>query len=322
LFSPLPLAYAGYETKPANKNKIRERRIIEGTTKNDSIEIVVADKIGLTMEMRDHLLPTITIIEKKKTSDKVDDLSAADIIYNVEKEIDLIADAGDYVGDNVVDFLLKTNENFFCYTEGGARKYYYLTQPVVFVINDEPLRKSAWTDIEDIPLSEVDTIAFVDSRHIAMRLTSRGLMDLAITGLENLNSDSYSLDNGATYTKLQSLNADNEDLAVYKTTRLGERIFILLYTYPNGKFRSEKKSIRRTALQGYAYTREFYSPQYEYAVFPEDVDFRRTLYWNPNVKTGKDGKASVSFYNNSTGYQLMIDAETMSPSGLFGVYAE
>jgi hypothetical protein len=321
LFSPVPLAYAGYEIKLASKNRLRERRIIENENKTDSI-ITLTDTTGLTMETRNHLLPTVTITEKRKTSDKADDLSVADIIYNVEKEMDAMADAGDYIGDNVVEFLLKTNENFLCYTEGGVRKYYYLTQPVVFSVNDEPLGKSPWTDIEDIPLSEVDTIAFVNSRQIAMRYTSKGLMDLAITGLEQLNTDSYSLDNGATKTKMQTINADDEDLAVYKTTRLGERIFILLYTYPNGRFRPEKKSIRQTTLQGYAYTREFYSPKYEYAVLPEDVDFRRTLYWNPDVKAGKDGKANVSFYNNSTSRQLLIDAETLAPSGLFGVYAE
>ena len=45
---------------------------------------------------------------------------------------------------------------------------------------------------------------------------------------------------------------------------------------------------------------------------PGDVDFRRTLYWNPDVKTDSKGEASINFYNNSTCRQMTISAEGMS----------
>ena len=42
-------------------------------------------------------------------------------------------------------------------------------------------------------------------------------------------------------------------------------------------------------------------------------DYRRTLYWNPNLQTGKDGHVGIEFYNNS--YSLRFKA---SASGLNG----
>ncbi|MDR1716099.1 MAG: hypothetical protein LBS20_09645 [Prevotella sp.] len=309
LFSPAPLAYTGYETQLTSRREFHERRIIEGENQDDTPEIE-KDTTVLTMETRDHLLPTVTITEKRKTNEKAEDLKAADIIYNVEKEIDSIEDKGEFVGDNVADFLMKTNENFIGYNDYNGRKYYYLTHPVVFIVDGKLLNKSRWSDIDDIPLNQVDTIALLGSWTTANRFMSEKMMDDSFNGptpLETFESD----------TEAQT----NSNTSEYKNGKLEENIYILLYTYTDGHYRPDRKSIRKTAIQGYSYTREFYNPQYE-TIFADDVDYRRTLYWNPNVKTGKDGKASVSFYNNSTSSQFMIDAETLLPAGLFGVYAE
>ena len=44
--------------------------------------------------------------------------------------------------------------------------------------------------------------------------------------------------------------------------------------------------------------KEFYSPKYDApktsAVIP---DLRSTIYWNPNIITDKDGKASIEYFN-------------------------
>lgn len=44
-------------------------------------------------------------------------------------------------------------------------------------------------------------------------------------------------------------------------------------------------------------------------------DYRRTLYWNPNVKTDKEGKAKIEFYNNSSCKQVVISAEGITADG-------
>lgn len=40
--------------------------------------------------------------------------------------------------------------------------------------------------------------------------------------------------------------------------------------------------------------REFYQVNHSNSV-PGDIDFRRTLYWNPDVRTDNNGKVNVSF---------------------------
>ena len=44
-------------------------------------------------------------------------------------------------------------------------------------------------------------------------------------------------------------------------------------------------------------------------------DYRRTLYWNPDVKTDSNGEAKIEFYNNSTCRQLVISAEGITKDG-------
>ena len=53
----------------------------------------------------------------------------------------------------------------------------------------------------------------------------------------------------------------------------------------------------------------------DYSVIPPMADFRRTIYWNPNVRTDKDGKARVEFFNNSTCQEMYISTEGMSDDG-------
>ena len=77
------------------------------------------------------------------------------------------------------------------------------------------------------------------------------------------------------------------------------------------------KGVRKTWLDGYSQIKEFYSPNY--SILPPDADYRRTLYWNPAVKTDKDGKALIQFYNNSSCKSFSISAETITPQGVMGV---
>jgi len=70
-------------------------------------------------------------------------------------------------------------------------------------------------------------------------------------------------------------------------------------------------------LDGYSQVKEFYSPNY--SILPPEEDYRRTLYWNPAVKTDKDGKVLIQFYNNSSCKSFSISAEAITPQGAMGV---
>ena len=73
---------------------------------------------------------------------------------------------------------------------------------------------------------------------------------------------------------------------------------------------------RKTKIQGYSYSKDFVHPDYT-GVPVQDLprDYRRTLYWNPNVTLDENGRAEIEFFNNSTCRHLSISAEGLSHDG-------
>ncbi|MDD4759535.1 MAG: hypothetical protein PHU66_01820, partial [Bacteroidaceae bacterium] len=92
----------------------------------------------------------------------------------------------------------------------------------------------------------------------------------------------------------------------------GERpLFIDVFTH---KFVDIKeKGTRKTYFKAYNVPETFQMNNYD--LLPPEEDFRRTLYWNPDVKIGKDGKTKVEFWNNSTCKQFTVSAEGITPEG-------
>ena len=95
---------------------------------------------------------------------------------------------------------------------------------------------------------------------------------------------------------------------------------VTVFLYAPYRYRVKQRGIRRTTFEGYAPTVEFYSP--DYSVMAPMPDYRRTLYWNPNVKTDSKGEAKIEFYNNSTCRQLVISAEGITKDGRAMVYRQ
>ncbi len=93
---------------------------------------------------------------------------------------------------------------------------------------------------------------------------------------------------------------------------------LVRYPFPDGSRRLTYRD-RRYFLEGFAYPAEFYSPDYSKTELPikgvGESDYRRTLYWNPNLKLNEDGEAEVTFYNNSRTTQLSVDAEGQASDG-------
>ncbi len=85
-----------------------------------------------------------------------------------------------------------------------------------------------------------------------------------------------------------------------------------VYTHPTYSTAS-KKGHRNTHFQGFNVPSKF--EMEDYSVIPPMDDFRRTIYWQPSVKTDAQGKATIEFYNNSTCEQMYISAEGMSKNG-------
>ena len=73
---------------------------------------------------------------------------------------------------------------------------------------------------------------------------------------------------------------------------------------------------RRYILDGFAYQEDFYHPNYQRHPPTEGhKDYRRTLYWNPDLKLDASGRAHVKLFNNSQTTQISIDAAGQTSDG-------
>ena len=79
---------------------------------------------------------------------------------------------------------------------------------------------------------------------------------------------------------------------------------------------SLNKNTRQTIFAGYSPKMEFYTPEYPNGPIEGDADYRRTIYWNPEVKTNRLGIVDVKFYNNSYSRSLTVSVEGMTDSGV------
>lgn len=100
----------------------------------------------------------------------------------------------------------------------------------------------------------------------------------------------------------------------YSGTNLPE-IIVVEYPYSDGSVVSVPAQ-RCLPLPGFAQPAEFYHPDYSKHKLPEgQKDYRRTLYWNPNLQLDENGEAHIQFYNNSRTSHLTIDAEGQASDG-------
>ena len=83
------------------------------------------------------------------------------------------------------------------------------------------------------------------------------------------------------------------------------------------------KGIAKTRLVGFTLEREFYKPQSGSSRL-KLVQKSPTLYWNPEIKTDKEGKASIEFSNNimNNGYGITINgmSENYTPGSFHKTY--
>ena len=89
-------------------------------------------------------------------------------------------------------------------------------------------------------------------------------------------------------------------------------VTIFIYTHPIESTASDK-GLRKTHFQGFT-PRETFQME-DYSILPPMEDFRRTLFWAPNVKTDDKGHATIEFWNNSSCREMFISAEGVSADG-------
>lgn len=93
-----------------------------------------------------------------------------------------------------------------------------------------------------------------------------------------------------------------------------DRGAIAVYTRKGASTRDwRKKGFDAFKLSGYSVSREFYHPVHARA--NEIPDRRPTLYWNPELVKGANGKAVISFYNDDVARKFKVVVQGIDKNG-------
>lgn len=95
---------------------------------------------------------------------------------------------------------------------------------------------------------------------------------------------------------------------------------VTIFVYTHDYLPAKEKGMRRTHFEGYNVATEFENTVNNYRLIAPQPDYRRTLYWNPNVTTDNEGKAKIEFYNNSTCHHISVSAEGITKDDKAIVY--
>ncbi len=222
------------------------------------------------------------VLKDKKDYNKISEgLANANIAYDIEKEVNDITDKGELPPATLLTYLQEKDPYFSMYIDNnGSAIMKYKGRKIFSVVNNVGLVSGA---------PSKDNMSFTSS-----------IPDLM------MNEVSYLM-----------IDEKPGDVFKYNAWAEGDEVVFFIYTVIKPV---EPYGIRNTTFQGYEKFKEFFSPQYDKVVLPDDKDYRRTLYWNPDVKTDKDGKATVSFFNNQSCKKMNVSVETVTEKGAMGVY--
>ena len=230
--------------------------------------------------------------------------------YNAEEDTELHLDQGkytymvrDYLAekgynidyaryDGVIPEGLTTRDEMIAWALeqcpiNNRRVFWYLHD------EDKKWLKASYTPGFDIDMQDVKSIIVYDSpfEYMALPFVKEALSPEII---ESLNHPTSGGINGA----------------------LTRGLYVIDITmYPKGLRSSQVKGHRQTTFRGYTTGAEFYAPEYPNGPIKGDVDYRRTLYWNPALRTNAEGQAEVLFYNNGYSKQFHISAEGITTQG-------
>ncbi len=204
--------------------------------------------------------------------------------YEVDDEVNSLRDEGEYIdlGCDIHKLIMKLNPQFTRINYFGEEQLSYKQKMPLIVVDYERISGPTPEDYyryKDVRLEAIKSISI---------------------------SEDISMKGRYCWQRIPPLGADK----LYSCV-------VMIETYPDGKVMVDGgKGIRKTSIHGYDTPQEFYSP--DYSVMPIEKDYRRTLYWNPDVVPDENGNVKIRFYNNGTNTIPKADIQTVSLDGTIG----
>lgn len=239
-----------------------------------------------------YLLPDVEIDEHRKYIDYYT-FNAFDVITDVEKDLD----KGEYTTDVIGYLLEKGYQVLSGVAEDGTDSLESINgfEPFLYVHDSRKYRN---TGIFESP-------AKIDTKDI------KGIM---VYDHPLYKQEAWLL--APLYIEYISQHIENLEGRDDKYDRV-VMVDILLKDEGELSTRTElyKTDRRRTTIDGFSRPYSFYAPEYPTGPVFGDVDYRRTLYWNPNVVTDSLGQATVEFYNSSITTHFNVSAAGITAAG-------
>jgi outer membrane cobalamin receptor len=104
--------------------------------------------------------------------------------------------------------------------------------------------------------------------------------------------------------------------AIYGEAAVGG-IFIITTKHggPGGYENAAAPGLAAYSFRPYYKARQFYSPQYTVKPAALNTDYRKTIYWQPDLVTGAAGKTSFAYFNAGTAGEYRVVVEGIDKYG-------
>lgn len=238
----------------------------------------------LGIDEKIHHLDEVEVKARKrdKASDVYQARTKSIAYYDVASEMDDIQDRNGFVGDDIHELMINMNPAFSrVHSPSGEEYLFYKGRFALFVINYERTRH------EEMDFNKYRYLTLESIKSIYVSEDVMTMCRYADPRFTPMNID-----------KLYGC-------------------VVLIETKPEGEIPAKgAKGVRKTWLEGYSKVKEFYSP--DYRVLPREEDYRRTLYWQPELMTDEQGRATVRFFNNSRCRYPRVTVNVLDSDGRIG----
>lgn len=289
-FSPIPRSYEPYELflEKIFQKESDSLTNNQESSDSDNVETISYDRDSILMMDNLHNEKSIMLKEievKGKNSSKANDIYRARAnsiaYYDFKENADRLYDEGFYYCDDVDEFLRKVNPNFYPYIQGNFKCLLYQDKIPLVVIDYEGTDVQYEFRYKELPVEWIKSVYISENENLIKKYCDPKL------------------------TKEVALK------------HYGCVVFI--ETYPEeDRPAAATWGVRKTTFHGYDSASEFYNPDYS-CYQPYEDDYRRTLYWNPMVIPDEKGNVQIKIFNNESCQYPIIDAQTVTSSGLIGL---
>ena len=228
--------------------------------------------------------------------------------YEVAKEMDKIQDTGEWSPADIYSFLDKMNQYFSYSTDSGGSTFRYKGKKVYFMRDDSP--DLVAFNIESLMSGQSTDLVSTQNEINTSMNGSNNNFNTQMPVFEEIESITIIEDYGSI---LRLFSGDPN----YDPTKVA---IVVMHLKKN--YQKEPVGIRNTSFRGFSYPKAFFNPLYNNRDLPQltEADYRRTLYWNPNVTSDSSGNAEISFYNNGKSRHFNVSLETVTQNGIIGSF--